>query len=409
MVLAHSYTAAIDDDGTVTQAMDYPLATDSPHAPERLRSYPVRQQRPVRDQRPAGSAAVRVNNDGILRACDEYGVTRTASCGRSPRSAATITRTGSWLRARSCAGRSTSPRTGCTSGGTTRTGPITCPRRCGTGARSWIRSGRTSCGTRPPGLLPSTSGGTRRHPAGADLRCGQAGMLPGPGPVDAGPGRQQGLPAGVRSERRGPADYAGQPGRFCGRGGGWPEGQVTEVAGGNLGQAGATTVTTAARPSRGKRAGTGRERVCSACSARATWVTTAPLEAVLGYLRAAHPQLMLDALCSGPAVVAARYAIRPARLRWYDPNAARGRRPGGLGRRCLELARGTTVDTFRIAGLGPPPRRRDRARDGRARADCAAAALADALPMFVLSVSGKLLGTKVALVSVGTNVIGTTR
>src|SRR6187549_2687122 len=39
VVLAHSYTAAIDADGTVTHALDYPLATASPHAPERLRSF----------------------------------------------------------------------------------------------------------------------------------------------------------------------------------------------------------------------------------------------------------------------------------------------------------------------------------------------------------------------------------
>ena len=38
VVLAHSWEAAIDEAGNVTQAMDYPLATDSPRAPERFRS-----------------------------------------------------------------------------------------------------------------------------------------------------------------------------------------------------------------------------------------------------------------------------------------------------------------------------------------------------------------------------------
>ncbi len=38
VVLAHSWTAAIDDQGELIQAMEYPLATDSPHVAERLRS-----------------------------------------------------------------------------------------------------------------------------------------------------------------------------------------------------------------------------------------------------------------------------------------------------------------------------------------------------------------------------------
>lgn len=37
-VLAHSWTAAIDENDEVIQALEYPLATDSPRAPDRLRS-----------------------------------------------------------------------------------------------------------------------------------------------------------------------------------------------------------------------------------------------------------------------------------------------------------------------------------------------------------------------------------
>lgn len=37
-VLAHCWAAAIDDRGRVTQALEYPLATDSPRVPERFRS-----------------------------------------------------------------------------------------------------------------------------------------------------------------------------------------------------------------------------------------------------------------------------------------------------------------------------------------------------------------------------------
>ncbi|MPY81110.1 MAG: glycosyltransferase [Actinophytocola sp.] len=38
IVLAHSWTAMIDDSGAVTQAIEYPLATISPNAPERFHS-----------------------------------------------------------------------------------------------------------------------------------------------------------------------------------------------------------------------------------------------------------------------------------------------------------------------------------------------------------------------------------
>lgn len=38
VVLAHSWTAKIDDSGAVTKAYEYPMTTASPHAPERFRS-----------------------------------------------------------------------------------------------------------------------------------------------------------------------------------------------------------------------------------------------------------------------------------------------------------------------------------------------------------------------------------
>jgi glycosyltransferase involved in cell wall biosynthesis len=78
VVLAHSYTAAIDADGTVTHALDYPLATASPHAPERLRSFLFGSSGLFETNGPQGRRMIRVNNDGILRACDEYGVIRTS-------------------------------------------------------------------------------------------------------------------------------------------------------------------------------------------------------------------------------------------------------------------------------------------------------------------------------------------
>lgn len=60
VVLAASWTAAIDAAGNLTQALDYPLATGSPRAPERFRSMLF------------GSEV----DSGVIRADDDYGVIR---------------------------------------------------------------------------------------------------------------------------------------------------------------------------------------------------------------------------------------------------------------------------------------------------------------------------------------------
>jgi glycosyltransferase involved in cell wall biosynthesis len=61
IVLAHSYTAAIDGEGRLLQAMEYPLATDDPRAPRRLESLLF-----------AGDSA-----PGAIRADDFYGIIRS--------------------------------------------------------------------------------------------------------------------------------------------------------------------------------------------------------------------------------------------------------------------------------------------------------------------------------------------
>lgn len=78
IVLAHSWEAAIDDVGTVMQARDYPLATDSPRAPERFKSILFGCSGLFKSSDPAVPSLVRMDNHGLLRACDMYGVTRTA-------------------------------------------------------------------------------------------------------------------------------------------------------------------------------------------------------------------------------------------------------------------------------------------------------------------------------------------
>jgi glycosyltransferase involved in cell wall biosynthesis len=70
VVLAHSWTAAIDGEGNVTQALEYPLATDSLRAPERFRSMLFGST--VED----AQGVVRTDDYGVIRADDGYGVIR---------------------------------------------------------------------------------------------------------------------------------------------------------------------------------------------------------------------------------------------------------------------------------------------------------------------------------------------
>ena len=77
VVLAHTWEAAIDASGTVIQSFEYPLATDSANAPERFRSILFGSSGLFESKDPDVRGFVRVDNQGILRACDEYGVIRT--------------------------------------------------------------------------------------------------------------------------------------------------------------------------------------------------------------------------------------------------------------------------------------------------------------------------------------------
>lgn len=78
VVLAHAFEAAVDDAGTVTQARDYPLATDSTRAPDRFRAILFGSSGLFESADPAVRGLVRVDSEGILRFCDIYGVIRTA-------------------------------------------------------------------------------------------------------------------------------------------------------------------------------------------------------------------------------------------------------------------------------------------------------------------------------------------
>lgn len=125
------------------------------------------------------------------------------------------------------------------------------------------------------------------------------------------------------------------------------------------------------------------------------------LEAVLAYLRARHPDAVLGALCAGPEHVTARYGIPATRLHWYysEDQAATGvaaivLKAWGKG---LDAIRTVSwirrFDVVIVPGMG---------------------VLEGTLPLrawgfpyslFLLCASGRLFGVRVALVSVGADVI----
>jgi glycosyltransferase involved in cell wall biosynthesis len=76
VVLAHAWEAAIDETGTVTQALEYPLTTDASSAPQRFRSFLFGSSGLFEHRDGDSRGMVRLDNRGILRACDEYGVIR---------------------------------------------------------------------------------------------------------------------------------------------------------------------------------------------------------------------------------------------------------------------------------------------------------------------------------------------
>ena len=127
----------------------------------------------------------------------------------------------------------------------------------------------------------------------------------------------------------------------------------------------------------------------------------ASMETMLAYLREAHPDAVVDALCGGPEQVRASYGIDAAPLFWYQKFE---QRKTGASATVLKVL-GKGIDTVRIASW---VRRHD------AVIVPGAGALETTLPqkawgfpyaLFVLTASGRLFGTKVALVSVGADVI----
>ncbi len=128
----------------------------------------------------------------------------------------------------------------------------------------------------------------------------------------------------------------------------------------------------------------------------------ASMETVLAYLRTAHPDVVVDAMCGGPDAVRARYRIDGVPILWYQKYE---QRKTAVPTAVLKVF-GKGVDTFRLARW---VRRHDAVIvPGAGAFETTLPVRAWGFPyaLFVLSLSGKVFGTKVAFVSVGADDIG---
>ena len=127
----------------------------------------------------------------------------------------------------------------------------------------------------------------------------------------------------------------------------------------------------------------------------------ASFEVVLRYLRAEHPHATVDAMCMGPAQLKQRYGIDAVPLQSYREPALRASRQGNLHqgrrkrrRRLLRTAAWTRRhDVVIVPGMGV------------LEASLPLRATGFPYALFLLSASGRLFSTKVALVSVGAGII----
>jgi polysaccharide pyruvyl transferase WcaK-like protein len=121
------------------------------------------------------------------------------------------------------------------------------------------------------------------------------------------------------------------------------------------------------------------------------------LEAVLGYLRDEHPDASVDALCGGPEAVTARFGIPATRLHWNRAEYRTASRASAI----VSKGVGKLVDAYRTAAW---VRRHDVVivpGMGVLEATLPLRPWGFPYSLFLLCASGRLLGTRVALVSVG--------
>lgn len=127
----------------------------------------------------------------------------------------------------------------------------------------------------------------------------------------------------------------------------------------------------------------------------------ASLESMLAYLSADHPDAIVDAMCMGPERVQAEYGLAAIPLQWYKQHE---RSSGGALASGLKVF-GKFADVFRTAAW---VRRHDAVIvPGMGVLEASLPLKASGVPyaMALMSASGRVFGTRVALVSVGANII----
>lgn len=126
------------------------------------------------------------------------------------------------------------------------------------------------------------------------------------------------------------------------------------------------------------------------------------LEALLVYLREAHPEAVVDAFCGGPEAVTARFGIAATRLHWYTGEYRTASRAGAI----VAKGAGKVVDVFRTASW---VRRHDVVivpGMGVLEATLPLRPWGFPYALFLLCASGRVTRTPVALVGVGAAPIG---
>jgi polysaccharide pyruvyl transferase WcaK-like protein len=123
----------------------------------------------------------------------------------------------------------------------------------------------------------------------------------------------------------------------------------------------------------------------------------ASMEAVLAYLRSDHPDAQVDALCGRPDEITRRYGLPAVPLYWFTNYEGR---VSGIRAVPVKLA-GKVVDVFRVPAW---VRRHDVVivpGMGVLEASLPLRAWGFPYTMFLMCASGRIFGTKVAMVSVG--------
>ena len=125
----------------------------------------------------------------------------------------------------------------------------------------------------------------------------------------------------------------------------------------------------------------------------------ASLEAMLKYLRADQPGAILDVMCTGPDTVKDRYGVPAVPMRWLPPDEAQA-----SAKMVARKSLAKITDTIRIASW---VRRHEVVivpGMGVLETTLRVRPWQGPYTMFALCVSGRIFGTKVALVSVGAEV-----